>query len=215
MASAPAQREVVHAGGEVADHGAVFRSTDFGRSWTRTAAPPQTVLDVAVSPFDARTVYAAANHLYRSTDAGATWARVELPPQCVNLSSVPIHRASADTAIAAGRWGLVRTENGRDRYEMNDGLDEKHVNFIEWADGGNWLIAATAGRACYSWTEYVGLSGQSRPHTSAPALLIAPNPTAGLCRVSAPGIFGSCVSGTIFIRRHRPPDPVVWLQGSS
>src|SRR5512136_1962453 len=60
LAVAPSQTNVIYAGGEVAAAGAVYRSTDFGLTWTGTAtAPTDTVFSLAVDPNDAARVLAA------------------------------------------------------------------------------------------------------------------------------------------------------------
>ena len=60
----------------------VWRSTDEGATWTRSAGPPDGALGfkAAVDPTDPSVVYAATGAgLFRSTDAGATFTDVRLP----------------------------------------------------------------------------------------------------------------------------------------
>lgn len=65
---------------------AIFKSTNGGRSWTRVAAYPSAILDLAVSPSG---VYAsiANGGVFRSQDAGRSWASVSqgLPDVAVPL----------------------------------------------------------------------------------------------------------------------------------
>lgn len=80
LAVDPDRSGVLYAGGDVSASpagvvGAVFKSTDGGRSWKRAATFPSSVLDVTVSRSG---VYAStfADGVFRSTDAGRTWTSV-------------------------------------------------------------------------------------------------------------------------------------------
>jgi hypothetical protein len=43
---------------------------------------------------------------------------------------------------------------------MNQGLECLKVNWLEFADDGNWLVAATSGRACFAWSLNTGITGR-------------------------------------------------------
>lgn len=88
----------------------VFRTTDGGRSWAKVLYVDDTtgVIDMAMDPSDAKTIYAAAWHLpagpqsaiYRTTDGGATWTKLTH-----GLPAGPLGRMGL--AVAPGRPSTV------------------------------------------------------------------------------------------------------------
>lgn len=80
LAVDPAHPGVLYAAGAIPPTSAgfisaIFKSTDGGRRWTRVAAYPSTVFDLAVSRSG---VYAStfADGVFRSTDGGRSWTEV-------------------------------------------------------------------------------------------------------------------------------------------
>jgi len=89
--------------------GGVWRSTDYGRTWTPIFddQPTQSIGAIAVAPSDPRTIYVASgeglqrpdlsvgNGIYKSTDGGETWTKVtaDLPEAIVqtNMAIEPSH----------------------------------------------------------------------------------------------------------------------------
>jgi len=178
---APANSDTVYAAGEVLREGAFYRSTDRGISWTRSAeAPREYVLGIAVHPEDSRTVYAAADDLFKSTDAGETWSPVQLPPGNDRLRAVRFHPRSADTIVAAGRDGVViSTDAGENWSGLNAGLETLDILTIEFAEGGDCLIAGTGGRSCFVWSFTTGIAAGVPPPRLESKLQVWPNPCRG------------------------------------
>src|SRR2546425_4876841 len=56
----------------------VYRSSDGGRSWSRSGVDAGEVWNIAVAPSDSRTLYASAQpaHLFVTRDRGETWQEV-------------------------------------------------------------------------------------------------------------------------------------------
>lgn len=81
--------------------GAIQRSADSGATWEVSGQAPEKLIDIATSPDDAATLYAATEDgLSASTDKGATWQEV--------TSSAPV------TSVDAGADGTLRAaEYGR------------------------------------------------------------------------------------------------------
>lgn len=177
-ALAPAGPDIVYAGGEVAGQGAVYRSTDLGHTWARTAGElPDTVLSLAVHPEEPGIVYAAAHGLYRTTDAGETWNRLNLPPGVKGLGAVRVHARHPGMVVAGGTEGVaISTDAGETWAEMNQGLDDAPVTWLEFADRGDRLIAASAGRSCFVWTFATGVASGPVPTRPNAALEVRPNP---------------------------------------
>ncbi|UCG42730.1 MAG: hypothetical protein JSU73_12855 [candidate division WOR-3 bacterium] len=186
---APSNSSIGYAAGQVTGKGAVFRSTDIGLTWTECPnAPRDSILSIAIHNDDPEIVYAAANGLFRTTDAGQTWEPVELPVGNDRLRSVRFKPGASDTIVAGGMNGVVvSTDGGESWFEMNSGLDTNRVNWLEFADDGNCLIAATAGRSCYVWSFQTGIAGTEPLPTLSPGVEIVPNPGRGIVRVRWPG----------------------------
>jgi hypothetical protein len=72
----------VFGGGSTYSGLGVYRTTDWGRSWTKSPGVPDAALGfrLKVDPSDSGVVYAATGRgLFRSTDGGATFSNVDLP----------------------------------------------------------------------------------------------------------------------------------------
>jgi len=162
LAVAPSNTSVLYAAGEVDGYGMVYRSDDLGASWYRTGGAPQdTVRDIRVHPANPAVVYAAADRLFRTTDGGVEWDLMDIPVAEPGIRTVRFHPHGPDTVVAAGDSGVfVSVDGGANWSRMNDGLECPAVNWLEFADDGNWLVAATAGRACFTWSLNTGISGR-------------------------------------------------------
>jgi hypothetical protein len=182
LAVAPAPTNVIYAGGEVAGAGAVYRSTDFGSTWTKTAtAPTDTVFSLEVGPADAARVLAATpDGVFLTTNSGATWTNLHGG----NLRTVLRYPGSPDTLVAGGAAGVsISTDGGGTWNPMNSGLEGRAVTALEFADhGGTYLIAGTAGGSCYAWQFDAGIGAlpEARVH---PGLDARPNPFISFCRI--------------------------------
>ncbi|MBM3331600.1 hypothetical protein FJY68_07070 [candidate division WOR-3 bacterium] len=186
LAIAPSQPNVVYAGGVIAGAAAVYRSTDFGSSWSKTAtAPTDTVLSLEIHPTDAARVIAATpDGAFQTTNSGATWTNLHGG----NIRVVLQYPGSPDTLLAGGAAGVSISTNGGSNWNpLNAGLDSRAVlalNFIE--HDGAYLIAGTKGGACYAWQFEAGIT--ERPGTGdgrrrADVLEVWPNPFISCCRV--------------------------------
>jgi photosystem II stability/assembly factor-like uncharacterized protein len=179
LAVAPSQRSIIYAGGEVSGSAVVYRSTDFGASWTQTAgAPTDTVFGLEILPADANHIYAATpSGLFRSTDAGATWTNLR---GGIDMRAVRMYPGCPDTLVVAGDSGVsISCDGGAHWTAMNAGLDTRSVTALEFGeDGGPCLLAGTVGRACYAWQFFSGMAGPApRSYPSDRSdLRVRPNP---------------------------------------
>src|SRR2546422_1482780 len=138
----PANPDVVlvaalgHAYGPNAERG-VFRSTDGGRTWTKTLFkdPDTGAIDLAADPGDARVVYAAlwqarrtpweqyqpdegpGSGLYKSSDGGVTWA----PIAGLGLPVGPLGRIGLAVARGGRVYALIGAAQGAGLYRSDDG----------------------------------------------------------------------------------------------
>jgi len=157
LAVAPSQTNVIYAGGEVAGAGAVYRSTDFGSTWTKTAtAPTDTVFSLEVDAADAAEVFAATpDGAFKTTNSGQTWTNLHGG----SLRAVLQYPGSSDTLLAGGPAGVsISTDAGNAWNPMNSGLDGRAVNALAFADhDGDYLVAGTVGGSCYAWQFGAGI----------------------------------------------------------
>jgi len=183
LAVAPAQTNVIYAGGVVAGAGAVYRSTDFGSTWASTAtAPADTVFALEADPSDEATVIAATpDGVFVTTDSGSTWTNL----RGGNLRTVLQYPGSPDTLVAGGEAGVsISTDGGGHWNPMNAGLDGRAVTALEFADhGGTYLIAGTVGGSCYAWQFGAGIGALpgARVRSGRDA---RPNPFISFCRIA-------------------------------
>jgi len=187
LAVAPSQTNVIYAGGAIAGASAVYRSTDFGTSWTRTAtAPTDTVLSLEVRPSDAATVFAATpDGVFKTTSSGATWTNLH---GGTNLRAVLEFPGSPDTLVAAGAAGVsISYDGGATWHPMNAGLDGRAVLSLAFAEhDGSYLIAGSAGGSCYAWQFETGVAERPKAgdgRREAGAFDAWPNPFVSFCSV--------------------------------
>jgi len=159
LAVASSQRSLVYAGGEVSGSGAVYRSTDFGVTWSRTAASPGgTVQSLVVHPQEPNRVLAAtAAGLFLTTNGGANWSSL---PGTAGSRSVVFYPGGADTVLAGGDFGVMVSRNrGATWTRMNSGLEEQVVNCLGFSSrGGPFLVAGTGSSACFGWRFLTGVN---------------------------------------------------------
>ena len=187
LAVAPSATSTIYAGGQVAGAAAVYRSTDFGATWSPTAtAPTDTVVSLEVDPADAARVLAATpDGVFLTTNSGATWTNL----YGGNVRTVLRYPGSPDTLVAGGVAGVsISTDGGGTWNPMNSGLEGRAVTALEFADhGGDYLIAGTVGGSCYAWQFGAGIAerrwtGGDGLGTSG-SLHAWPNPFISCCRV--------------------------------
>ncbi len=118
----------------------VFKTTDGGTTWKKTLFIDENtgIADLAVDPFDARVLYAAAydhrrlpwfytsggkgSGLYRSTDGGETWARLTkgLPEGLIGRIGLDVSRSASGVVYAlieAVDGALFRSEDRGETWE--------------------------------------------------------------------------------------------------
>jgi photosystem II stability/assembly factor-like uncharacterized protein len=187
LAVAPSERNVIYAGGVIAGASAVFRSANFGTSWTATAAAPtDTVLSLEVDPADAARVFAATpDGVFRTTNSGATWTNLH---GGTNLRAALLYPGSPETLVAGGASGVsISTDGGGSWNPLSSGLDGRAVLSLAFVEhDGEYLIAGTVGGSCYAWQFEAGIAerpvtGDGRRTTD--ALEAWPNPFVSYCRV--------------------------------
>jgi len=57
-------------------NGGIYKTTDFGATWTKTGAPDRNFRNIQYKPGDMSVVYASESGFWRSADGGETWTQV-------------------------------------------------------------------------------------------------------------------------------------------
>jgi photosystem II stability/assembly factor-like uncharacterized protein len=120
----------------------VFRSTDGGKSWTKTLFKDDKtgVIDLSMDPENPRIIFAAmyqfirrpwnfesggpGSGIYRSTDGGITWTQITghgLPSGILGRIGISVSGADGNRVYAiieAARGGVYRSENGGDSWQL-------------------------------------------------------------------------------------------------
>ncbi len=108
----------------------VYRSTNGGTSFTEITGilPDRYIVDIAVNPLDARTVYCAVSgfgsaHLFKSTDAGTTWTAVGNDLPDVPTSAVIVNPFNTNNIYVGNDLGVfVSTDGGISFTDFNSGF---------------------------------------------------------------------------------------------
>jgi photosystem II stability/assembly factor-like uncharacterized protein len=176
----------------------VFRSTDGGKSWTKTLYVDDRTgaTDLAFAPSNPNIVFAGmyqvqrqpwtftsggtGSGLYRSTDGGAIWKHLEgngLPSGVIGRIGVSVSGADSNRVYAmieADKGGLYRSDDGGDHWErVND--DERYRQRA-------WYFSHVFADPKSADTVYYSTPGCSAPPT-----------TARRSRYSQPRMVTSCV----------------------
>ena len=172
---APSRSRTVYAGGEVLGAGAVYRSTDGGATWARTAsAPADTIFELAVQPNDPDRVLAATpSGLFVTADGGTSWSLLN---NTTGSRAVAFHPAGPETLVCAGDSGAaISRDRGLNWSPMNVGLEGQVIRCLDFVEYGGWhLLAGTRNGACYAWQFSTGIAGLDlKPR---PGLRVVPNP---------------------------------------
>ncbi len=158
LAIAPSQPNVIYAGGCINAPGAVFVSTDFGRTWDACAsAPTGKVYGLAIHPDDPDVVYAAAqDSTWKTTDGGATWNRIG---GGYYLSDVKLFPGCPDTVLVSGRYGVAMSEDGGGTWtSLNAGLTSLDVICLDFSVTDRIdLFAGTKGGAVCRYSFLTGI----------------------------------------------------------
>jgi photosystem II stability/assembly factor-like uncharacterized protein len=111
--------------------GQVFRSTNNGQSWTRTALLTDYLYDIVLDPLDSNTVYALGGWgLFKSTDQGATFSNIRFPEGFhAGEGRLAVKPTNPKILIAGGS------------YITNPGSYSKCMALAKSADGGKtWVV---------------------------------------------------------------------------
>jgi uncharacterized repeat protein (TIGR01451 family) len=96
--------------------GAVFRTTDGGRTWTamNSPSPSAPASALVVDPANAATVYGAwsCEGLYRSADSGRSWVHLVSGLEGACIESLAITASTPTTLYAGTRDGVFRSVDG-------------------------------------------------------------------------------------------------------
>jgi photosystem II stability/assembly factor-like uncharacterized protein len=138
LAVAPSDPKTVYAGVNNNSDKAVYRSTDGGGAWRRTAGPPLprpgpeggSVLALAVSPASPRTVWAGTDPsgLFLTTDGGAHWTTTgpQPPRPVLSVAVAPSSSRTIYTGVLAQGFDLggvfASADGGATWARRNQGL---------------------------------------------------------------------------------------------
>lgn len=186
FAESPVAKGVLWTG---SDDGLIHLSRDNGATWTNVTPKAfgafTRVSIIEASPFDAGTVYVAANryqqddfapYLFKTSDYGATWTRID--------TGIPQGAFTRAIRSDVKRKGLLfaGTETGV-YVSLNDGasweplqLNLPRVVIRDLRVHGNDLIVATHGRSFWSLDDISPLRALRAEVTAKPVHLFAPAP---------------------------------------
>jgi hypothetical protein len=123
----------------------LYQSSDGGYSWSSLGNVQDNIVDIAIAPGDASTIYyATSSDVYRSTDGGKTFVR--LPPSPGGAGSNNIEITSLDVALLNRNIIIVGTrDTDSSQYGGIYTLDEEQV-IPRWTDTspGNYDVYAVA-----------------------------------------------------------------------
>lgn len=186
FAESPVKAGVLWTG---SDDGLVHVSTDNGATWKdvtpRAFGAFTRVSILEPSPFDAGTMYLAANryqqddfapYLFKTTDYGATWTRIDAGiPQGAYTRAIRSDTKRRGLLFAGTETGVFVSLNDGARWEpLQLNLPRVVVRDLRVHD--NDLIVATHGRAFWSLDNIAPLRTLADSITAKPVHLFAPEP---------------------------------------
>ncbi len=229
IAADPARPSDLYVGGSKSG---LWRSTDYGNSWTRINEQIPDVprgLVIAVAGTTPATIWAAGyNTIHKSVDGGLTFQQTPLP---VSLYSLQVDPGDARHLISGLHEadGIVESTDGGASWRMVGGAGfpgggvSWYPSFIDAGDPAGtrrtWFAIAQNGASAVitrdggaSWTIPAGLSGLQHPHgnsqifQSGAALFVAGSGGPGQ------GVYRSVDRGASFSRVDdgKTPEAVVW-----
>ncbi len=177
LAIDPVNTNVLYAGESGFFGGALYKTTNGGRSWfgipdEQPYPLGEGVTAVAIDPSNTNTVYAGvalSGRVFKSTDAGLTW-RVIFPSTGGIVYSLAIDKAKTQS-VYAGLWlnGLIYSKDGGKTWMKPSGLPDSltvspiklynsHTLFLSgnWHDNGGVYQSTDGG---VSWT-YIGIDSR-------------------------------------------------------
>jgi photosystem II stability/assembly factor-like uncharacterized protein len=108
----------------------VYKSSDFGATWSATGSGPKNVNAVIINPSSTSMLYAATDTgIYKSTTAGTTWSSLSGDFSGIPVYGLALQRSSPSTVYAATDKGVYKTTNdGTSWSSMNSGIPAQGLN---------------------------------------------------------------------------------------
>lgn len=126
--------------------GDFFKSTDAGRTWTKSNIVASVFNAIVIDPTDSRIVYGGTEYpgLLKSNDGGITWAKITTDMFDTGVNSVVINPANSQIIYIGTRYdGIFRSDDGGQSWRSaNIGLVSKDVNAL--------VIDPTDGQTLYA-----------------------------------------------------------------
>jgi photosystem II stability/assembly factor-like uncharacterized protein len=128
LAVDPTDSQVVYLAAQQALVGAsdgegVYRSSDGGQTWIKTALPSRDFYSVAVSPSQPGTVWAVSiDGAYKSADHGQAWTQMLAAPQGIYLSAVTTAPSDPNVVWVIGQNVTYRSSDGGATWRQLSGL---------------------------------------------------------------------------------------------
>jgi photosystem II stability/assembly factor-like uncharacterized protein len=144
------------------DSSGLFKSTDGGNTWSRTALTQIAVKFIAVDRSNPRTLYAAVERHYsqpngfqgvvKSIDAGATWTAINnglerlIGTRLISATALVTDRSNPQVLYlgASGAGVFQSSDGGATWHSLNDGLTSLQIRDLAVGNSGS-LYAVTAG----------------------------------------------------------------------
>jgi photosystem II stability/assembly factor-like uncharacterized protein len=173
LAVAPTDPSIVFAG---ADRGGLYRSTDSGGSWARTAVAEigrDTVNTIAIDPVDKAVAYVGTETrgIFKTTDGGAHWTAIDagvpapnsqlmsIQTIAVEGSNTAVLLAGGSTSSLDGNPSLLLSSNGGQSWAPVSAPDLAGIPIFAIAFGPGEIFAATGNKGVWvsedgaaSWT---------------------------------------------------------------
>jgi photosystem II stability/assembly factor-like uncharacterized protein len=126
----------------VGEMGAVLKSSDHGRSWTRMLPEQDQAWNDVFFHGAQGWLVGEFGRIQRSQDGGQTWAAVESPS---GSSLMSVHFRDAQHGRAVGLSGTVlASEDGGASWTVVPPLTREHLNHVRW-DGEAWHAVGDKG----------------------------------------------------------------------
>ncbi len=178
LARTPADTDLLMAG----TYGdGVFRSDNFGQTWTSVPMPDDFVRALAIDPLNADVMYAGGYYqdsglggVYRSTDGGASWTPKNSGLGNFSIWGLTIDPVNSAHLLAATADGIYETYDSGDSWtDFSVGLFARDVRSIGYV--ADRLVAGTYGGSAPWYEEATVAVGEGTPRIAF-GLQNAPNP---------------------------------------
>jgi photosystem II stability/assembly factor-like uncharacterized protein len=113
----------------------LYRSSDFGLSWTPAALTTAKIVSSvqALTVAGARVLARTGETLYLSNDAGATWKPLSLLMATSRINDIALSPRNGEETLLAAEQGLWRSVSGTSRWErVTRGLEDGTVASVAW-----------------------------------------------------------------------------------